>query len=222
MRGGERGTGFPGTQVTETGLSPSRRPLQPLPGAEGHFQQTGQHVQMQPSFPKQRTHTVPRGAPPSLSPHIPVSTQWPEGRVKQKPTPHPYPYSNPPKASLPPRTSLEHPQGPRPPPVQLHLRGTPCSTPLAHEQGAPELACPPTPGRDLSVHFPACMPSPLCLWVSPPATWSLITPLTLKLGWVSWWPDTWVAPAMGREAPPRQGRAGLTLSPVSGTEPGTE
>lgn len=74
-----------------------------------------------------------------------------------------------PTASLPPRTSLEHPQGPRPPPVQLHLRGTPCSTPLAHEQGTPEPACPPTPGHDLPAHFPARMPSPLCLWVSAPS-----------------------------------------------------
>ena len=50
-------------QVTEMGLSLSSRPLQPLPWVEGHFRQTGWHVQEQPSFPRQRTHAIPRGAP---------------------------------------------------------------------------------------------------------------------------------------------------------------
>lgn len=174
LRPGERGAGRPGTQVTEMGLSPSRRPLQPLPGVEGHFQQTGQHVQVQPSFPKQRTHTVPRGAPQSLSPHIPVSTQQPEGQVKQKPEPPPL--LKPPTASLLQGTSLECLHGPQPPPVQLQLRRTPCSIPFAHMQGAPELACPPPQDMTcMCTSLPACLPLSAC-GSRPPATWSLITP----------------------------------------------
>ena len=92
---------------------------------------------------------------------------------------------------------------------------------LCPHAGCPGAGLPTTAGHDLHVHFPACMPSPLCLWVSAPSNLVPHHPLVLKLGWVSWWPDTWVAPTMGGEALPRQGRAGLTLSPVSRTEPGT-
>lgn len=69
-----------------------------------------------------------------------------------------------------PRTSLERPHGPHPPPIQAHLCRNPSSAPLAHVQVALDPACPlPPPGRDLHVHVPCWTHLPLCLWVSAPS-----------------------------------------------------
>lgn len=214
------GTGAPGTQVTEMGLSPSCRPLlQPLPGAEGHFQQAGQHVQVQPSFPKQRTHTVPRGAPRSSRLTFCLHYSGQRDRSGSKTSPHP---TKPPTASLPPRTSLEHPQRPTATSCPASpSRDSLLQHPLPMSRVPPRHGLPPTPGHDLPAHFlPHAFPS-LLVGLGPQQPGPSSTPLTLKLGWVSWC-EHLGSPAIGREAPPRQGRAGLTLSPVSGTEPGTE